>query len=345
MDLLVGHQSGGVAKARVNGALHRRSHGHGRSSQQIPDAIDLITMSERDVNEDVDDYEMEEDNEEDDMPRYEGHSHHKTKHAAHKHGHEQHKQHHKMHKKHRHQQELEEDNDNEEFIQYDSGSHHRHKAHHKHQHHTAAPVKRHKRHHAQNFKSKGPSQIADVIEELQVEPEDAEDVDRRTPVKAPNPHLRDKLMKRRRGVESMPHAKKLRGDSHHGKKHRSHAEKHSPKKMPTDPGRSSEEDDVPMDEFGLKKDCHWIQMDFTQHSDNCNQCMSIADAYFRGDDICVCYHDKPGAPMRTKCNEIAAKFHADEEHIREIAVERQWNEYYKSYGLCEAYQHCGGGIS
>eukprot|EP00301_Raphidiophrys_heterophryoidea_P007719 c12951_g1_i2.p1 GENE.c12951_g1_i2~~c12951_g1_i2.p1 ORF type:complete len:175 (+),score=48.57 c12951_g1_i2:331-855(+) len=104
---------------------------------------------------------------------------------------------------------------------------------------------------------------------------------------------------------------------------------------------NNEEDDVPLDEFGLKKDCHWIQMDFTQHSDKCNQCMTVADAFFRGEDMCVCYRDKPGSLLRTSCKEIKTKFEESEDHIRELAVENQWNEYYKSYGLCENFGHCG----
>jgi len=127
------------------------------------------------------------------------------------------------------------------------------------------------------------------------------------------PHLRDRLVKKLRGGSSA----------------------HAPAKKVED------DDDVPLDEFGLKKDCHWIQMDFTQHSDKCNQCMTVADAFFRGDDVCLCYKDKAGSLLRTTCNELKSKFEASEDHIRELAVENQWNEYYKSYGLCENFGHCG----
>lgn len=182
--------------------------------------------------------------------------------------------------------------------------------------------------------SNGPSQIADVIEELEVAEDGSSDL---PSPQAPNPHLRDQLMHhvKPRPLEQLRGHDESRSTHYHHHEHRKH---HDPQTI----AAPNEDDDLPLDEFGLKKDCHWIQMDFSQHSDNCNQCMSIADAYFRGDNICVCYKDKPGSPMRTKCKEMDSKFTADEDHIRELAVERQWNEYYKSYGLCEFYSHCGG---
>jgi len=224
-----------------------------------------------------------------------------------------------------------------------------HSYHHSRHHHMAA------HHQAPHHHSHGaPTQVADVIEQLEVDGDttSAPATARPNPVPAPqmpqpNPHLRDQLVKADHDMRSSGHSEHSHDHSHdhdhhhHHEDHEEHSSHHGRHGHEAAPAKKEEEDDVPYDEFGLKKDCHWIQMDFTQHSDNCNQCMTVADAYFRGDDVCACYKDKGGNPMRQKCNEMAQKFKDNEDHIRELAIENQWNDYFKSYGLCENFGHCG----
>jgi len=221
-------------------------------------------------------------------------------------------------------------------------SHHAHHSH-AHPHHEAGH--HHSRHHQSHSDH---AHVADTIEELEVDsdtqsqtvpvPTAAVEVTSTPPMHA-QPHLRDELKRAEKRMKDNKH------DSHEQQHHNHHSSHHSHHSRPPVPAsnlpRGQEDDDVPYDEFGLKKDCHWIQMDFTQNSDNCNQCMTVADAYFRGDEICVCYRDSPGNPLRQKCNELSEKFKSSEDHIRELAVENQWNDYFKSYGLCENFGHCG----
>jgi hypothetical protein len=304
----------------VHHSFDHRHHSSSFSSgdERVSGAVDMITVGENDV--DAEDRQYSEESEES------GNEEHNPDH----HPHHQHKQrshhHHQMHSHARHAHHAKHDDADREVLLEESS----HTSHH----HRPAKANHHPHHHHTNN-----NVPADVIEQLQVnedtntqtqqpqsqqqQQQQPEHVSKQRP-RGPQPHLRDELIKER-SEEQRRH-----------KGSRGHSAKREPRAAPP-----VVDDDIPRDEFGLKKDCHWIQMDFTQHSDNCNQCMTIADAFFRGDDVCVCYKDVPGSPMRAKCTEMAQKFKESEDHIRELAIENQWNEYYKSYGLCENFGHCG----
>ena len=188
-------------------------------------------------------------------------------------------------------------------------SSHTHSKHH-HTHHASHPFSSHPHGHIHSYAPHGAS--VHETEPLTTSGDDslmeAIQLTESSPVKRPA-HLRDAIVRKVRPV--------------HHKRHETE---------PT-PG---------VDEFGIKKNCEWIQLDFTQNSDMCAMCMTVADAYFGHDDICVCYKNIPGNPMHDKCVSLMSQFQKDATHIREMSIERSWNDYFKSFGLCQSYGHCPG---
>merc|ERR1711908_121586 len=96
----------------------------------------------------------------------------------------------------------------------------------------------------------------------------------------------------------------------------------------------------PIDIWGAKRNCHFINFDYQQGVDGCIMCQNVADSWYKNETLCHCYKSPRGSEYLDKCNEMLDTIEENANDINAEKTEKSWTDYYLSYAICDKFNWC-----